>query len=1075
MDIRENPRELRLALAMRGGASMAVWIGGAVAEINRLRESLSPGADSEHPWARLAKLVGYDAVSVDVLAGASAGGLNAALLAADLVHGTPFERMRRTWVRLADVEAMARPVPRFWQPGPESLLDGDGYFRSALARALAEGARPPEQRPGARTDLLLTATLLDPIAERHFDARLRPMRELRRAAMFRFHHEGAAGDPLSDFGTDPEPTALRLAHAARSTSSFPFAFEPARVHSSPGEPPPGEPNMLGLFSETTERGGPFRVIDGGVLDNIPVTAAIEAIAASPADRPTQRYLLYLNPDPNVSQSQRREPALPLPVTLAALRDRFDQESLLSDLDALDEHNRAVRANDSRREALLAPLLSAPAAERPAELARLSAAVESQHAVVRAELDAEAAHALLTEPAGSEDGTLLPPVVGDPLAGWSGEACASLRQRLTDGLAEIATTGIFDDVRGLRAAIGECLGWAREIELFAADHAAIGRCKARLYRLQQFAAVLQGHADRYWVGGARLEPIVDAGELETWVRRVTARRDRLQHRLPSPVEPLLGAVLAAVDDGAGFSRALADFAAELGSIVESSGADAAPEESGVDAVARARAVLHDLADRLAAVAPPRAEVRPEHVAHAMLEDADRRPEVLRQLVVLTAPLDLERAPGSRVELLRVVSDEQSPLPFTELREGDRLRIQDKIRGLDLGNFGAFLSAKWRANDWMWGRMDAAAALVGLLTDPARLVARHGGADELADALAAIVNRPTEAELGALTEERTKQWRGFLAEVWARHAGEVHAELAALFAGSAEGEPLPRTRALLTERLQWTIAAAEIPYVESVSTGADVAGGGETEVPAPAELSRAVESFDVGRQRVSDLGEPRRLSIATRLGLLAYRAIRPRGRGVAAWIGRRAMTALKPLYLLLAFAVAAPTRAAVLGFTGAAAGTLAGPPVDGLAPLPLLGGAGPPHPVQLVGLALVLLLAAWAGHRLTSRLGEGAVRLGAALLVGAVLAGSTTALVAAGLHLGPLTIAVLAAVLTHAAAPAYRPGARLGASALTLALFAVLHLLAPHLPLLLVVLATAYAQTTYATTFDVLPPRPRPRTP
>ena len=45
-------------------------------------------------------------------------------------------------------------------------------------------------------------------------------------------------------------------------------------------------------------------------------------------------------------------------------------------------------------------------------------------------------------------------------------------------------------------------------------------------------------------------------------------------------------------------------------------------------------------------------------------------------------------------------------------------KDKLAGAQLANFGAFFSAKWRGNDWMWGRLDAAQGLVDLLTDSSR---------------------------------------------------------------------------------------------------------------------------------------------------------------------------------------------------------------------------------------------------------------------------------------------------------------------------------------------------------------------
>jgi hypothetical protein len=52
----------------------------------------------------------------------------------------------------------------------------------------------------------------------------------------------------------------------------------------------------------------------------------------------------------------------------------------------------------------------------------------------------------------------------------------------------------------------------------------------------------------------------------------------------------------------------------------------------------------------------------------------------------------------------------------------LPVGAKLAGNQISNFGAFLSARWRLNDWTWGRMDAAQSLVEVVTlrspDPAR---------------------------------------------------------------------------------------------------------------------------------------------------------------------------------------------------------------------------------------------------------------------------------------------------------------------------------------------------------------------
>ena len=42
-------------------------------------------------------------------------------------------------------------------------------------------------------------------------------------------------------------------------------------------------------------------------------------------------------------------------------------------------------------------------------------------------------------------------------------------------------------------------------------------------------------------------------------------------------------------------------------------------------------------------------------------------------------------------------------------------EDKLAGVQLGHFAAFLKRSWRANDWMWGRLDAAERLVRLLDE------------------------------------------------------------------------------------------------------------------------------------------------------------------------------------------------------------------------------------------------------------------------------------------------------------------------------------------------------------------------
>ena len=121
-----RPREFRLAVAMRGGVSLAVWMGGASQEIEELRRAADapPGQPASEVYRALLGRAGYDRVVVDVLAGTSAGGLNAVLLSCALLYDMPFgARIRDLWLQVADILRLCRPAN---DRDPQSLLQGDG-------------------------------------------------------------------------------------------------------------------------------------------------------------------------------------------------------------------------------------------------------------------------------------------------------------------------------------------------------------------------------------------------------------------------------------------------------------------------------------------------------------------------------------------------------------------------------------------------------------------------------------------------------------------------------------------------------------------------------------------------------------------------------------------------------------------------------------------------------------------------------------------------------------------------------------------------------------------------------------
>ncbi len=135
-------QELRLALVMSGGVSLAVWMGGTAHELNRL-----------HPRRRIPTYVELLKLTrtlprIDVIAGTSAGGLNGALLAYAVSQDSAVEKLRGLWLELGAFEALLRPPtsrePALAHAGRRVLPARDPRARSSRSQTA------PRIRPTCR-------------------------------------------------------------------------------------------------------------------------------------------------------------------------------------------------------------------------------------------------------------------------------------------------------------------------------------------------------------------------------------------------------------------------------------------------------------------------------------------------------------------------------------------------------------------------------------------------------------------------------------------------------------------------------------------------------------------------------------------------------------------------------------------------------------------------------------------------------------------------------------------------------------------------------------------------------------
>jgi hypothetical protein len=142
-------QDVRVAVAMTGGVSLAVWMGGIAREINLLQQAsnLRPRAktgpaavagpeardlaDSSSDlrardlYLRLLDVLDVT-VTVDVLSGTSAGGINAAMLGLSSAAGVDLAGLRDLWLTAGSMDVLLRG------PGGEEPVGADAGRQGPL-------------------------------------------------------------------------------------------------------------------------------------------------------------------------------------------------------------------------------------------------------------------------------------------------------------------------------------------------------------------------------------------------------------------------------------------------------------------------------------------------------------------------------------------------------------------------------------------------------------------------------------------------------------------------------------------------------------------------------------------------------------------------------------------------------------------------------------------------------------------------------------------------------------------------------------------------------------------------------
>jgi predicted acylesterase/phospholipase RssA len=652
-------QQLRLALVLNGGVSLAVWMGGVVHEIDQLRRAARP---TKEEAAQRSGTYGYwwemcearnVRVLVDVVAGTSAGGLNGALLASAIAAGPQLpEDLRTLWIKEAALtgdKLLRRENP------PESLLSGAFLEEQIMTVTRHVGNGPPNGTP---VTLFITATALGGLPSRGTDSAggrfaIDDHRRLYRFAYDpgRYHFDEACGlrpDPENDFDHDGR---IALVRAARASASFPLAFAPVSEEPLVAEAHDGRRYRATPKAPAVDQPATY-LMDGGVLDNAPFGPVLKEISRRPLTGPYRRVIGYIVPSsglPDIGHRTASRAAGPVRWTDVLVRalNLPREVDFRDDIDTMDTTLATSAESAPRR--LYLRLCADQDGERGPLLATAEALLEEYRRARAVAAVWEVRRILSKRPMRV---SLLPPPAIDAVAvlnkatrRWLPPAGIDVRDPLGD-----------EWCWGISVAEHVVLMMLRDV-------------RDELNRSPLHSATGPRFADPHKVATALNEALAKIRAVDEAVRRALVARTTLLDNSP---ETCPGETHAALLDDVFANLAVG---ATLRDLVHG----AAQAYAGDDATALGAA-----------------EVMTYALASEVLSRSFADPAAPR--------------PSPPIEFVRFGPDVPSPHPGLA---DYRLDGGQKLYGTKVRHFGAFAVSAAREDDWLWGRLDAVAHLTRLV--------------------------------------------------------------------------------------------------------------------------------------------------------------------------------------------------------------------------------------------------------------------------------------------------------------------------------------------------------------------------
>ncbi len=706
-------KELRLALICYGGISLAVYMHGITKEIWHLLkasrsfhagEPQEPGSEAIYQGFLNSIAERTDIklrVISDIIAGASAGGINGVFLAQAITSGQSLDPLTDLWLSEADVDHLldpdARPLSRFskfWATPIAWLVAGKRggtveqtvaieardevrgklsqfvrarwfappfggkVFAHMLLNAFdamgKTGASPPLLPANQPIDLFVTVTDFHGHQERLRLNSPREIEETEHRLTISFRGIGGAR-PLGD--------AASLTLAARATAGFPGAFPPFVVRelddviAARKQPWPEREAFLANLVPPGRSPETLVLIDGSVLANAPFKPAIDALRERPAKREVDRRFVYIDPKPGIRSvrlTRQGEAELPgfFGTIFGAMSDIPREQPIRDNLEAIEGRSARIR--------------------------RMQRIVEAITPDVETSIQTLFGRTFfLDSPTPAR------------LNGWRQKAQERSARDAGHAYAAYAHTklsGIVEELVGLIARLDPDLqGHARddmrqsiwaEVRARGVDQVSQGAGKGASPAVITF---FQGHDIRYRIRRLRflaraLAHMIDIGE--TREAAVSGLQSAIYDRLSAYLERESKSYFRPLDRSSA-AATLDDIAGQRGLSVLDFDTD--------------HAIAEALAD---------------------LPKAERR-TALRAFIGFPY-FDVSTLPMLQGEGL----DEFDPIKVDRIAPDDARSIRSggaraTLKGIEFNSFGAFFSRAYRENDYLWGRLHGAERLIDIV--------------------------------------------------------------------------------------------------------------------------------------------------------------------------------------------------------------------------------------------------------------------------------------------------------------------------------------------------------------------------